>query len=244
MARKTVLVVLVAPLWLILSGCAQTANTAGNAGGNAGANTGAILGQAVQVALAAFAGANGQAAPQPIASSVTSFLPGGFNLGTGVGNQPAANPFDPQPLTLQSGVTGGATAADNAFSLASTAAQIGSGKANDGRLTLTQYGGPTDRTPDANTQARIGNRDNTLRPSSLALAPNLIREYGLKGGEAIYVKTSRGNYFLGTYDDTTGNTKQNNVIDVYDPTDRLGQDNFIASIPPGGWQLAIGPRNV
>lgn len=243
MQIKTALVVLVAPLWLVLSGCAvsqeQTQQVV------------AVLGQAVQ----AFAAANGQTAGAPIDTSIAGQLPGAVLQGNGQGAPAAAssNPFAPQPLTLQSGVTpntsgqsltSSGSAPENAFTLASTAGQIGTGKANDGRLTLTQYGGPTDRTPDANTRAGKGNRENQLRSSSLALSPNLIREYGLRGGEAIYVKTSRGNYFLGTYDDTTGNTRENNVIDVYDPTDRLGRDNFIASVPAGGWQLAIGPRNV
>lgn len=239
MAVNRALVLMVAPLSIVLSGCI------GNQGATPGSQpAGALLGAAAQ-AFAAFSQGNGQGAPapQPIADAFSANLPG-LTLSSGVGAQSTPGPFEQQPLTLGSGVTGGSSAANNAFTLASTAGQIGAGTASDGRLTLTQYGGPTDRTPDANTQAGIGNRNNRLRSTSLALAPNLIREYGLRGGEEIYVKTARGNFFLGTYDDTTGNTREPNVIDVYDPTDRLGRDNFIASVPPGGWQLAIGQRQV
>lgn len=224
MLRKSGIIVLIAPLWMLLTGCNQASQQKAQA----------LLGVALQVVAAM----NGQTAAQPISGSVTSSLP----AGTG---QAAPGPFDPQPLTLQSGVgQGSGSAADNAFTLASTAAQSGLGKANDGRLSLTQYGGPTDRTPDANTAAGIGNRNNRLRPSSLALSPNLIREYGLRGGEAIYIQTAQGTTFLGTYDDTTGNRRENNVIDVYDPTDRLGRDSFLAGIPAGGWKLQVGARNV
>lgn len=229
--RKSILVVLVAPVWMMLVGCSQ----ADQANGLLAAQ--AILGAAQQV-LAATGASN-----QQLTGSLTSPLPGVPSGLTGA--QAAPGPFDPQPLTLQSGVTAGTgSAADNAFTLASTAAQRNLGKANDGRLTLTQYGGPTDRTPDTNTQNGIGNRNNRLRATSLALSPNLIREYGLRGGEAIFITTASGTMFLGHYDDTTGNRRENNVIDVYDPTDRLGRDSFLAGIPAGNWRLSVGARNV
>jgi len=113
-------------------------------------------------------------------------------------------------------------------------------KAFDGRLNITQYGGPSDRTPDKYTKMGLGNRNNKLRPTSLALSPDLIRKYGLKGGESIYIKTSQGTRFLGHYDDTTGNKNEPNVIDIYDKTDSLGNDNFLATIPKGQWELVIG----
>ena len=247
MSRIT-LALLMLPIAVGLTGC-----TLGGADGN----TGQLLGQAVTAALQIVAQTQGNgavnpagsAAPQPLAASVSSQLPGGNTASTGGSsllgafqspNQPG--PFDAQPLTLQSGVTGGSSAPSNALTLANASAQNNVGKANDGRLTLTQYGGPTDNYSDSLTRARKGNRDNTLRPTSLALSANLIREFGLKGGESIYVKTAKGNFFLGTYDDTTGNSAQNNVIDVYDPQDSLGSNAFLASIPPGGWQLAVGPK--
>lgn len=228
--RKSTIVLLVTPVWMLLMGCSQADRQNGLLAAQA------ILGAAQQV-LAATGTSN-----QQLAGSVTSTLPAGLSNA-----QAAPSPFDAQPLTLPSGVTptgtGTGSAADNAFTLASTAAQSGLGKANDGRLTLTQYGGPSDRTPDTNTQNGIGNRNNRLRATSLALSPNLIREYGLRGGEAIYIQTAQGTMFLGTYDDTTGNSRENNVIDVYDPTDRLGRDSFLASIPAGGWRLQVGARN-
>lgn len=225
--RKSTIVMLVAPVWMLLVGCSQVQQQNGLIAAQA------ILG--VAQVLVATGSSN-----QQLAGSVTSALPAGLSNA-----QAAPAPFAPQPLTLQSGAaaTGTGSAADNAFTLASTAAQSGLGKANDGRLTLTQYGGPSDRTPDTNTQNGIGNRNNRLRATSLALSPNLIREYGLRGGEAIYIQTAQGTMFLGTYDDTTGNQRENNVIDVYDPTDRLGRDSFLASIPAGGWRLQVGARN-
>ena len=62
----------------------------------------------------------------------------------------------------------------------------------------------------------------------------------MKGGEAIYVQASGQTRYLGTYDDTTGDKSRNNVIDVYDPQDRLGNDSFIANIPAGQWSLVVG----
>jgi len=116
-------------------------------------------------------------------------------------------------------------------------------KSKDGRLNFTQYGGPSDRTKDKNTMNGIGNRDNRLRSTSLALSPDLIKKYGLKGGESISIQTPQGTRYLGTYDDTTGNTSEPNVIDIYDPTDSLGRDNFMGNIAAGQWKLVIGPRS-
>lgn len=184
--------------------------------GDGAAPAGGVLG------AAPVNGANGQGAPapRPLAGPVTgSLVPSGGS----------------------NGAIGGGSAPDNAASLASAAGVAGAGKSNDGRLTLTQYGGPTDRTPDSLTASGIGNRSNRLRPTSLALSPNLISRYGLRGGESIFVRTAQGTFFLGHYDDTTGGGGSN-VIDVYDPGDRLGRDSFIASIPAGGWQLAVGDR--
>ena len=139
------------------------------------------------------------------------------------------------PATSVSG-----TAASNAQSMLSSGYISRGSKAFDGRLNITQYGGPSDKTPDKYTKMGLGNRNNKLRPTSLALSPDLIRKYGLKGGETISIKTSKGTVFLGHYDDTTGNKNEPNVIDIYDKTDSLGQDNFLATIPAGQWELVIG----
>jgi hypothetical protein len=187
----------------------------GGLNGQAAPATGGVLGGGTATGLTG----QGAPAPQPLAGAVTSSL-----------------------VPASTGGLSSGSAADNARTLASAAAVPNAGRANDGRLTLTQYGGPTDGTPDSLTAAGLGNRNNQLRPSSLALSPNLIEQYGLRGGESIYVRTAQGTFFLGTYDDTTGNRAADNVIDVYDPADRLGRDSFLASIPPGGWQLAVGQR--
>jgi hypothetical protein len=153
--------------------------------------------------------------------------------------------LDGNPVQGDSNATvqsGSANAAENALSLLNQGVIQRGRKVFDGRLNMTQYGGPTDGTPDKYTQAGLGNRNNRLRPSSLALSPDLIRKFGLKGGERISIKTSKGTFFLGNYDDTTGNKREPNVIDVYDPTDRLGKDNFLANIPAGQWEMVIGPK--
>ncbi len=137
-------------------------------------------------------------------------------------------------------VAAGGSAASNAQSMLSSGFINRGSKAFDGRLNITQYGGPSDRTKDKYTEMGLGNRNNKLRPTSLALSPDLIRKYGLKGGESIYIKTPQGTRFLGHYDDTTGNKSEPNVIDIYDKTDSLGQDNFLATIPKGQWELVIG----
>ena len=102
---------------------------------------------------------------------------------------------------------------------------------------------PDGPNPDKYTSAGLGNRGNRLRPTSLALSPNLISQYGLRGGEEIYLRANGQTVFLGHYDDTTGNRSENNVIDVYDPADKLGRDSFMANIPAGGWELVVGNRS-
>ncbi|HOT27299.1 MAG TPA: hypothetical protein PLU72_03850 [Candidatus Ozemobacteraceae bacterium] len=134
------------------------------------------------------------------------------------------------------------SAPSNAQSLISSGFATTGTKAFDGRLNLTQYAGPSDRTKDKNTMMGIGNRDNKLRSSSLALSPDLISKYGLKGGEAISIQTPQGTRYLGTYDDTTGNRNEPNVIDIYDPTDSLGNDSFMGNVK-GDWKLVVGPRS-
>ncbi len=155
----------------------------------------------------------------------------------------------PPPTTTAgtgSTATGGTTtalpatagsAAQNALDLLGAGVIKRGTKKFDGRLNLTQYGGPTDGTPDKYTQAGMGNRGNRLRETSLALSPDLIKKYSLKGGEKIYIQTNGRTHYLGTYDDTTGNKREPNVIDIYDPGDRLGRDSFMANIPAGQWSL-------
>ena len=168
--------------------------------------------------------------------SLPSYLGGlsGKSTSTGSGGSTTVAPVSsPSPA---------GSAAGNAKSLVSSGFATTGGKAFDGRLNLSQYGGPSDRTKDANTMKGIGNRDNKLRSSSLALSPDLIAKYGLKGGEAISIQTPQGTRYLGTYDDTTGNRSEGNVIDIYDPTDSLGRDNFMGNIK-GDWKLVVGPRS-
>jgi|GEM_PF-3229637 len=155
--------------------------------------------------------------------------------------------FLPSGSTTSAGGTsasGSGSAADNIKALANAGIVNQGSFSNNGQITFTQYGGGSDRTPDQWTQAGLGNRGNTLRATSLALSPNLIREYGLKGGEEISVRVNGQTYFLGHYDDTTGSQSRNNVIDVYDPNDSLGNDSFCASIQAGQWELVIGDRSV
>ncbi|MFZ2957898.1 MAG: hypothetical protein WA705_13505 [Candidatus Ozemobacteraceae bacterium] len=141
--------------------------------------------------------------------------------------------------TSSTSVNSGGAASTNAQAMMSSGFLSRGTKAFDGRLNITQYAGPSDRTKDANTKAGLGNRNNRLRSSSLALSPDLITRYGLKGGESISIQTPQGTRYLGTYDDTTGNKVEPNVIDIYDPTDSLGSDNFMGNIK-GNWQLIVG----
>jgi len=173
---------------------------------------------------------------QSMNSPVTAFLtPGGVN--------PAQNPGGQGALPNQGPTTGNSgSSASNTLAMANAGILASGGRTNNGQLTFTQYGGPTDGTPDKYTAAGLGNRGNQLRPTSLALSPDLIAKYGLRGGEEISVRTSQGTFFLGHYDDTTGSRSNQNVIDVYDPNDQLGRDSFLRNIPPGQWELVIGNR--
>ena len=178
----------------------------------------------------------GASAGGPLAGPVAAPLPGA-PAGTGAPVPPPA-PGTGGPLPP----AGTGAAADNIAAADQAGLLQKDSFSNDGRLTFTQYGGPTDKTPDGNTQAGVGNRGNLLNPSSLALAPNLIRQYGLKGGEEIYLKSGGRTVYLGHYDDTTGSSSRNNVIDVYDPQDKLGADNFMRTVPAGQWELVIGAQ--
>ena len=217
-----------------LTGCSMQ-----QVGGIARAVLGALQGSGLLGDGSRFAPGAGNAGA--LAGAVTGGLPGAGG--------PAGAPAAPTaPATgLAGGPTGqgapapnGATAADNAANIVASAGSQRDRYADDGGLHLTQYGGPTDRTPDGNTEAGLGNRNNRLTDTSLALSPDLIRQYGLTGGESISIATSSGTYFLGTYDDTTGDTSRPDVIDVYDPTDRLGRDNFFGEVQPGDWRLVVG----
>lgn len=173
------------------------------------------------------------------ASSNAATSPGTSSTGS-TGSTGTTRPTSPGTTPGATVTPNGNSAAANAKSMLSSGVITRGSKRFDGRLNFTQYGGPTDGTPDKYTQAGMGNRGNRLRATSLALSPDLIRKYGLRGGETISIKTSRGTFFLGHYDDTTGNKREPNVIDVYDPTDSLGRDSFMANVPAGQWELVIG----
>lgn len=198
---------------------------------------GCAVGQIGQVLGGLFQGLGQGAGPTaagPLAGPVTAPLPA---APPAVGQQPPTTQEPPLAGPV-SGPRG--SSAENVLALDATGLLSSGSHSNDGRLTFTQYGGPTDGTPDANTRAGLGNRGNRLRSTSLALSPNLIREHGLKGGEEIYIVTGGRTVFLGHYDDTTGSRSRNNVIDVYDPQDRLGRDNFMRTVASGQWKLQIG----
>ena len=156
--------------------------------------------------------------------------------------QPAA-PAAPAPGPSPAGPAASALPPASGSAVANVRALVAAGAAApgargaDGRLVITQYGGPTDRTPDAATQAGMGNRGNRLTATSVALSPDLIAALALHGGETIAVTVDSRDYPLGTYDDTTGDHQHPNTIDTYDPTDALGQDTFLATVPAGRWTL-------
>lgn len=134
-------------------------------------------------------------------------------------------------------VTGSAVANVQAI-LAAGVAKPGK-RASDGRLVFSQYGGPTDRTPDSLTQAAKGNRGNTLNAMSVALSRDLIAKLSPKGGDDVVLEVDGHLWPVGHYDDSTGPDAVN-CIDAYDPGDLLGQDTFMAVVPAGTWTLRVG----
>lgn len=151
----------------------------------------------------------------------------------------------PQPVNpIHPAATHTARAVDRVLNMLHYGAIQAGARANDGRLVFTQYGGPSDRTPDANTKRQLGNRGNALGPDSLSLSPDLIGNYRLKGGERISVIIGAGAFDLGVYDDTTGDHTRPNTIDVYDPFDTMGHDDFLAFAPAGQWALLVNGNKV
>jgi hypothetical protein len=236
---KRMTLVALLPLAFVLSGCGQLSDQQFAQG----LGTALTVAQGLLSGLATQPGTNGA-----IANNLqASFLPGQTPAApatTGTAGTTGTASTAGAPTGTPAAPTGNSAAANVTALLAAGGATRGGSVANDGRLAFTQYGGPSDRTPDANTQRQLGNRNNTLRSTSLALSPNLIREYGLRGGEQISIAVGGRTFFLGTYDDTTGSQTRNNVIDVYDPTDSLGRDNFMANVAPGAWRLVVGSRSV
>lgn len=147
-----------------------------------------------------------------------------------------AAPTPTHPPPAPAAAPSGGTAVENARALVAAGVARPGARGTDGRLHVSQYGGPTDHTPDDETRAGFGNRGNKLTPASIAISRDIVHEMGLHGGEVISVEVGGHAYPLGVYDDTSAARITNNV-DVYDPGDALGRDTFLAVIAAGTWKL-------
>jgi hypothetical protein len=118
--------------------------------------------------------------------------------------------------------------------------QTGMGRSTDGRLHFTSYGSANDSTPDSNTKQARGNHNNLLVLGSVALSPNLIRQYGPAFGAEVLVN----DVHIGYYDDSSASTYKGssivNTIDIYDPANKYN-DKLFRVIPAGKWTLSFGP---
>jgi RHS repeat-associated protein len=94
------------------------------------------------------------------------------------------------------------------------------GRANPNGVYLTHYGpgtriGGWDPTNDSGTNRGVGNHENQLNGNSLAISPDVVRNYNLTLGGPVFVN---GQY-LGNYDDTPGRP---GTIDIYDYNNAAG----------------------
>ena len=84
------------------------------------------------------------------------------------------------------------------------------------RITALERGlGVGDPTNDSGTNRGVGNHENLLNGNSLAISPDVVRNYSLILGGPVFVN---GQY-LGNYDDTPGRL---GTIDVYDYNNAAG----------------------
>ncbi len=111
------------------------------------------------------------------------------------------------------------------------------GRSSDGRLTFTAYGYAGDFTSDTYSNIlRIGNRNNSLLPGSVALSRDMIARYNPPLGASVFINGTHVGYF----DDTVGPGSVN-TIDFFDPNKELGGNNFMRNIPSGQWNITFGP---
>ena len=94
------------------------------------------------------------------------------------------------------------------------------GQPNPNGVYFTHYGpgtriGGWDPTNDSGTNRGVGNHENLLNANSLAISPDVVRNYNLTLGGPVFVN---GQY-LGNYDDTPGRL---GTIDVYDYNNAAG----------------------
>jgi hypothetical protein len=201
--------------------------------------TGCAVGPAGQPPLGAPAPAASGAnvAQKPIAQPLSGPLPGAPRGLLGVGGN--GSPSGPSGSGAPSATATRGTAPENVRAIVQAGVLKSPGSVGGGKLTFTHYGTSDDPNGDPLTRQKLGNRNNRLRSTSLALSPNLIRRFGLKGGEEVWLKSGGREFFVGHYDDTTGSQSRNDVIDVYDPNKRLGNNDFMASVPSGRWELVM-----
>jgi len=94
------------------------------------------------------------------------------------------------------------------------------GQPNPNGVYFTHYGpgtriGGWDPTNDSGTNRGVGNHENLLNTNSLAISPDIVRNYNLILGGTVFVN---GQY-LGNYDDTPGRL---GTIDIYDYNNAAG----------------------
>lgn len=87
---------------------------------------------------------------------------------------------------------------------------------------FSHYGYGNDRNWDTNSNVRrLGNHNNTLNGLSLSISSDVARANHLRLGDPVYIN----GVFLGHYDDSPARWIHN-TIDVYDPNNRAGSQNW------------------
>jgi hypothetical protein len=100
----------------------------------------------------------------------------------------------------------------------------------------SHYGYGDDKTPDTNSnKRRLGNHSNTLTALSLSISLNVAHANGLKVGNPVYVN----GIYLGQYDDSPAKWV-NNTIDIYDPSNLAGSQNW-GGMVNGGAKISSSP---
>lgn len=137
-------------------------------------------------------------------------------IGTGaITPQPFAPTNPPIPLTDDGSIN---IAARNSYLKG-----LPEGKRNlNGLITVSSYGQADDSTPDSNTVARRGFKDNLLRVGTVALSPDIYNHFKPAIGTLVLID----GISIGYYEDRTPASHNGQpygiCIDVYDPGGTLG----------------------
>jgi len=95
-------------------------------------------------------------------------------------------------------------------------------KRGTGGVHISTYGQANDKTPDSNTIARRGFKNNLLREGSVALSPQIYNKHKPPIGSAVYINGQHVGYYEDRAPSGYKGQSYGQTVDVYDPKNKLG----------------------